>query len=110
MGAQLVNHINKGIQTGMFTPGGTLVIHRARNDTETTDPMVGIETFENPGRGAITVFVGAVAHRNMAAGGDGLSDHLAIIGKGEVVERPDSTGGALLEALAEGKCRRRDRC
>jgi mannitol/fructose-specific phosphotransferase system IIA component (Ntr-type) len=26
MGAQLVDHINEGIQTGMFTPGGTLVL------------------------------------------------------------------------------------
>jgi hypothetical protein len=105
MGAQLVNHISKGIQTGMFTSVGTLVIGRARNNAETADPMVGIKTFENPGHGANTVFVGAVAHPNTATGGNGLSDRRAIIGKGEVMEHPDSTGGALLEALAEGECR-----
>jgi hypothetical protein len=26
MGAQLVDHLNEGIQTSVFTPGGTLVI------------------------------------------------------------------------------------
>jgi hypothetical protein len=105
MGAQLVNHMNKGIQTGVFTPGGTLIVSRAGDDAETADPMFGIETFENPGQGANAIFVGAVAHCNTSSGEDGIGDRLAIIHKGEVVERPGSTGGALFEALAEGKCR-----
>jgi hypothetical protein len=70
--------------------------------------VFGIETFENPGHSANAIFVGAVAHCNTAAGEDGLGNHLAIIRKGEIVEHPGSTGGALLEALAEGECRRRD--
>jgi hypothetical protein len=48
MGAQLVDHIHKGIQTSMFTPGGTLVISQAGDDAETADLVFGIETFENP--------------------------------------------------------------
>jgi hypothetical protein len=107
VGAQLVDHI-KGVQTSMFSPGGALVVGQAGDDAETTDPVFGIKTFKHPGRGANTVFVGAVTHCNTTAREDGLGNCLAIIREGEVMEHPSSASGALLEALAEGKCRRRD--
>jgi hypothetical protein len=81
----VVDHINKGIQTGVFTAWGAMVVGRARDDAETADPVCRGGTFENPGRGGNAVFVGAIAHRSTAARGDGFGDCLAIIHEGEVV-------------------------
>jgi hypothetical protein len=99
VGAQLVDHINKGIHTGLLAPGGTLVVGRAGDDAETADPVFGIETLKNPGCGANAIFVGAITRRNTASREDGLGKHLTVM------ERPSSHSGAMLEALAEGKCR-----
>jgi hypothetical protein len=63
--------------------------------------MFGVKAFEDLGSGANTVFVGAIAHHNEIALGDGLCNHLTIVREGDVLEHPGSTVGALLEMLVE---------